>query len=70
MNVETIEQYKVVASDGSYRVFDKYQGAKRDYGIWCKAIEKDEEGWVELYYRKGIKGKWELLQEFGYDEED
>lgn len=70
MNPETIEQWKVSAWDGSYRVFDKYVGAKREYGIWCREIESNREGWVEMEYRKGIKSKWELLQEFGFDADD
>jgi hypothetical protein len=68
MDAEKIEQWKIKAWDGYTRVFDKFQGAKRQYGIWCKEIEKEQEGWVEMYYRKGIKAKFELLQEFRYSE--
>ena len=63
------EQWKVVS--GRYRrVYDTKKAAKIDYGQWCQAIEKEEFGLCELYYRGNLKEDWELVEEFGYEDEE
>ena len=69
-----MEQWKVKTESGYVRTYALHQGAKRDYGKWCKRIEEDEEGeepgWVKMYYREDLGEKWKLLEEFAIESEE
>ena len=67
------EQWKIESKPEKYkRTYTLFQGAKRDYGQWCKVIEKEEEGEVEMYYRPNAKTQWTCIEEFsmGLDDDD
>ena len=68
------EQWKVESKPEKYkRTYSAFMGAKRDYGQWCRSIEKDEEGECEMYYRPNAKTAWVCIEEFSMgdiDEDD
>jgi hypothetical protein len=67
------EQWKVEAKSDKYkRTYTTLAGVKRDYGQWCKAIEKDGQGEVEMYYRPNAKTQWLCIEEFsmGLDDDE
>ena len=62
-----MEQWKVIT--GKFRrTFSKFQGAKREYGIICREIERDEEGLVQMFYREDLNSDWKCIEEFGYED--
>jgi hypothetical protein len=71
-----MEQWKVKTDSGYVRTYDLHQGAKRDYGKWCKVIEDEDEdeddspSWVKMFYREDISDKWKMLQEFAIESDD
>ena len=64
-----MEQWKVVSGKFK-RTFSKFVGAKREYGMICREIEADQDGLVQMLYRKDLTDPWKCMEEFGYDEEE
>jgi len=69
-----MQQWKVKTSTGYRRTFSHLQGAKRDYGQWCKLMnnedEEDTPNWVKMYYRDDIGEKWRCMEEFSLEDID
>ena len=69
-----MEQWKVKTSTGYNRTYSALQGAKRDYGKWCKLIEDEDEentpNWVKMMYRDDITEKWRTMEEFSLEDAD
>jgi len=64
-------QWKVESKSDKYkRTYSALPGAKRDYGMWCKEIEKDGHGQVEMFFRPNAKTEWLSIEEFSMDPED
>lgn len=69
-----MEQWKVKTSTGYNRTYSAHQGAKRDYGKWCKLIDdedqEDSPNWVKMFYRFDISEKWRCMEEFSLEDID
>lgn len=63
-----VAQWKVESKTDKYkRTYSTVVGAKRDYGMWCKEIEKDGHGEVEMFFRPNVKTEWVCIEEFSMD---
>jgi len=62
-------QWKIKA-EGIVDCFDNELQTRRDYGILKKEIKAEESGWVEMYARTTMNGKWELQQEYRLNMEE
>lgn len=66
--------YKVKTSTGYCRVYSTLQGAKRDYGSWCKKWHdinnKQRPNWVRLYWLENYEADWIIIEEIRHEFND